>query len=351
MSERSDFDGDDEIFLRSENMNRANRGKRKSPGSSSSEGRPEPKRVTYEGMLRNLFGHAADQSHMDPDEGDSEYSFSARESEMGGNDFPGQDNVRDEDKHEKRKQYYGFKSSGFQKTNNITGDRIQPDPLEKEHIEQVLSKINSTNYVEQEEAKRTVGGVVNSTVKESLCRVCKYINTDVFSVCGSEVMSAMLAVQKFDLSTCGFVSPVNRYHELTQKFNELQVKRSSGRKVEVLFTTDEVAFCCRNHNMMNPKKVYEEGIHLARELKQECMMHVKGVTDDGKSIYNIPYARTVMFMQDKECQYVERLTQLHIALQQSGVLKSSGVIQEKSGKKGAMVDKSKTGIFKGANLT
>lgn len=261
-------------------------------------------------------------------------------------------NIGGNTKKDQEARFFGFKGIQFVKLGEMNGENIEEDATEKDYIESMIKKCNSTIQKERDEARKIVMSrkFVHPQVKKNFCKVCEFVDSNLFSLqrfADTEFAPSQITRQ-YDLATCGHKDEMQLFQEMTSLYNAYKVKSAgTAGTIDFLFRVDEVARCFRRHNKMNLKRVLVNAIHTAQVLKEEALMHVKGEARTGQKIFQAGVGKFVMDMVEKEVNYTARLIQADMMIHESGVLTShkGGPISNR----GMITGMSKSNYKKGAD--
>lgn len=236
----------------------------------------------------------------------------------------GQDNVGADDKRHKENRFFGFVSSGFPKLATMNGEAIAEDLDEKIQLEAILSKCNSTDVKEREEARKIGCKVTNKHVVSEICRVCEFIDPHLYqnnlNGPANQNKSLSKTVRLTDITLCGHINEPQLFHKITDMYNNFRIKNAGMGPVLDLFTTDEVAKCFNNHNKMNLKRVLVKGINTIQTLQKEALNHIHGESSTGQKIYYPNVAKHVVDLVDKEVSLTNKLIQADMLYRGFGVI-------------------------------
>jgi len=236
----------------------------------------------------------------------------------------GQDNVGADDKRHKENRFFGFVSSGFPELATMNGEAIAEDLEEKIQLEAILSKCNSSDLKEREEARKTGCKVTNKHVVSEICRVCEFIDPHLYqnNLNGlvNQNRSLSKTVRLTDITLCGHINEPQLFHKITDMYNNSRIKNAGMGPVLDFVTTDEVAKCFNNHNKMNLKRILVKGINTIQTLQKKALNHIHGESSTGQNIYYPNVAKHVVDLIDKEVSLTNKLIQADMLYRGFGVI-------------------------------
>lgn len=248
-------------------------------------------------------------------------------------------NIGATDGNYKFERFVGFQSEDFEQTNMLAGLTLQPDAAEKAHLDGVMEKLSKPGG--DPNAAQMIGEYTreHTTMQKNMCRLCCIRDSEMPDLTqGFDAgMDAYKWMILYDLKYCGKKTDLRLFCECAHLFNRIQAE-AIEQKISGAFMvyTHEVAEHLTSHDFSNMKRPIYHAILMVNEMIQESSKHIKGVTMDGRKVFNQNQVKTTMQLINAKIDYVARLFQANqfINVYVFGE-KPGGAMIGKGGKSGA----------------